>query len=90
MRPVGAEHMFTPAPFPTTTTSVEDVDDEEYDAPRHPYSWLHMVVLVLVAFVLGVLIYMVMSRDGGDAGAQAAESVVTAVGSTIGEVTGTR
>ncbi|MCU1433049.1 MAG: hypothetical protein JWP95_2154, partial [Actinotalea sp.] len=36
-------------------------------APQHdqvrPYSWVHMIVLVLVAFVLGMLIYLVVIND---------------------------
>jgi hypothetical protein len=47
------------------------LDEPEDEAPRHPYTWLHMIVLVLVAFILGMLIYMAVSQDdptGGAAG----------------------
>ena len=29
----------------------------------HPYSWLHLLALVVVAFVLGMLIFMVVMQD---------------------------
>ena len=29
----------------------------------HPYSWLHLVALIVVAFVLGMLIFMVVMQD---------------------------
>lgn len=41
-----------------------EVDDEhEEESARHPYTWLHMIVLVVVAFILGMLIFMVIMQD---------------------------
>jgi hypothetical protein len=43
----------------------DDIDDPEIedDVVHHPYTWLHMIVLVVVAFILGMLIFMVVSQD---------------------------
>lgn len=64
-RPVAAE--------PTTQDAAVVPDDDEvrHLPPRaHPYTWLHMIVLIVVAFVLGMLIFMVVTQDDGAAGAQ--------------------
>jgi hypothetical protein len=45
------------------------LDEPEDEAPKHPYTWLHMIVLVLVAFILGMLIFMAVSQDDPDGGA---------------------
>jgi len=52
-----------------------DTDEELDEAPHHPYTWLQMIILVLVAFILGMLIFMVVMQDpkpsaAGTAGAQ--------------------
>src|SRR5690606_16606877 len=63
----------------------EDLDDE--DLPRHPYTWLHMIALVLVAFVLGMLIFMVVLKDAGPSdpqGAAQVTEVVAAAWATLG------
>jgi hypothetical protein len=42
-------------------------DDDEPTRRRYPYTWLHMLVLSLVAFVLGFLIMLLyMQASGGD------------------------
>lgn len=41
------------------TEAAEPVEEHR----QRPYTWLHMIVLVLVAFVLGMLIYMVVMKD---------------------------
>ncbi|WP_374205031.1 hypothetical protein, partial [Actinotalea sp. C106] len=59
------------APQPTETGG-EAGRGEEPDgtSPRtHPYTFLHMLVLVLVAFVLGMLIFMVVVNEPPDANA---------------------
>ena len=70
----------TQHPAPAREAGREDEADEEdlAEAPRHPYTWLHMIVLVLVAFVLGMLIFVVLLNDSGAAtqGAGAAADVV--------------
>lgn len=46
--------------------SVESADDEAEDdvEPRGPsYTWLHYLILVAVAFVLGLLVWELISRD---------------------------
>lgn len=69
----------------------EDLDQEVDEAPRHPYTWLHMIVLVVVAFVLGMLIFVVLLRDdaAGVEGAGLPGDLVTwstAVTSELGRV----
>jgi|GEM_PF-2487345 len=64
---------------PTTPDAVGDEEPEE-EVARHPYTWLHMIVLVVVAFILGMLIFMViMQDDSPDAGAGAAPAAVSTV-----------
>ena len=74
------------SPFPATGASavVEGAvqDDDEDDEPsvrrHHPYTWLHLVVLALVAFVLGFLIVALWNqgRSNGAEGATGASGVV--------------
>ena len=47
---------------------------------RHPYTWLHLIVLALVAFVLGFLVVALWNqgRQNGADGAAAASLVVVA------------
>ena len=69
---------WSPTPtFDAASVAPEQADtDEELDeAPHHPYTWLQMIILVLVAFILGMLIFMVVMQDpkpsaAGTAGAQ--------------------
>jgi len=53
--------------FPRTRTRADDLDEpdeDEDDEPRGPsYTWLHYLVLVAVAFVLGLLVWELVSRD---------------------------
>jgi hypothetical protein len=66
-------------------THDDDLDDEDDDEPSrrlHPYTWLHVLVLAVVAFVLGFLIMLLVIQtrpDGGGAEAQAAPAFTTAV-----------
>jgi len=51
------------------STGATDEDDElelEEQRPRHPYTWLHLLVLALVAFVLGFLIMLLVVNGRGD------------------------
>lgn len=46
----------------------DDYDDEDDDErPSHPYTWLQLIVLALVAFVLGFLIVLLGSEKSDDA-----------------------
>jgi hypothetical protein len=52
-------------------TRVDDLDedddeDEDDERPRHPYTWLHLIVLALVAFVLGFLIVLLLNNARGE------------------------
>lgn len=82
------------SPFPSTgstaaATAVAD-DGEADEAPvrrRHPYTWLHLIVLALVAFVLGFLIMALWNQGksngtSGTSGAAAAVVVVAPPGSS--------
>jgi hypothetical protein len=51
--------------------AVRDDPEIEDDVVHHPYTWLHMIVLVVVAFILGMLIFMVVSQDDPAAAAAA-------------------
>lgn len=64
-----------PSSRPAATTDEDEEPDDAIEPPRHPYTWLHMIVLVLVAFVLGMLIFVVLLRDSGSGGAQGAGAV---------------
>jgi len=44
----------------------DEDDDEDEDRPRHPYTWLHLIVLALVAFVLGFLITLLLTKEPAD------------------------
>lgn len=72
------------SPFPATGASAVaeaapaeiDEDDEEPVHRRHPYTWLHLIVLALVAFVMGFLIFVLWNHGqtngaGGSTGAAA-------------------
>ena len=64
------------ADAPTGDLQQDDADGRQ-DAPRaHPYTWLHMIVLVLVAFVLGMLIFMIVMNDAGPGSEAAADGQV--------------
>ena len=56
-----------------------DTDEELDEAPDHPYTWLHMIVLVLVAFILGMLIFMVVMQDPKPSAAGAAGTQLVAL-----------
>lgn len=55
-----------------------DEDDEQPARRRHPYTWLHLIVLALVAFVLGFLI-MALWNQGKSNGAEGAAASVAVV-----------
>jgi hypothetical protein len=58
--------------------ATQDVYDEDDDEPRHAYTWLHYLILVAVAFVLGLLIWeLVLGPHGSAAGAQGSGVGVT-------------
>lgn|GEM_PF-4553901 len=71
----------------TTDTSDEGEEPEEPEEASRPaakgrsYTWLHLLVLCLVAFVLGVVIYLLLDRSGAvQAEALAGFSTFLAVG----------
>jgi hypothetical protein len=74
------------SPFPATgatgaTAAVAPVVEAEDEQPvrrRHPYTWLHLLVLALVAFVLGFLI-VALWNQGRSNGAHAASSAAAVV-----------
>ncbi|GIG20065.1 hypothetical protein Cch01nite_07890 [Cellulomonas chitinilytica] len=55
----------------------DDEDDEDDDdlRPKHPYTWLHLIVLALVAFVLGFLITLLLTKEEPTDGSQGAAAV---------------
>ena len=48
--------------------------NDEDEEMRHPYTWLHMIALVAVAFILGMLVFMVIMQDDGDSAAAAPDA----------------
>ncbi len=70
--PVEAASGDVPAPWsppPVVATDDEDEVDERELRPRHPYTWLHLLVLALVAFVLGFLVMLLVINGRSDNGA---------------------
>lgn len=62
-------------PSPSRRSDHEPAADGEDESTHHPYTWLHMIVLVVVAFILGMLIFMVLMQDNSsDAGATGAQA----------------
>ncbi|MGF0117338.1 hypothetical protein ACQFYA_13605 [Promicromonospora sp. Marseille-Q5078] len=54
---------------------VEEDDDEDWDETEASYTWLHYIVLVVVAFVLGLLLWkLVLGPDDNDFSTDAAAS----------------
>ncbi|MCL3860561.1 hypothetical protein [Actinotalea sp. K2] len=41
----------------------QEVHEDDTSGRRHPYTWFHMLALIVVAFVLGMLIFMLILRD---------------------------
>ena len=55
-----------------------DEDDEDDDErPSHPYTWLQLIVLALVAFVLGFLIVLLAGHGSSGASDPAATPTPT-------------
>jgi hypothetical protein len=75
---------------PAAATAAHEDDDEDDDdlRPRHPYTWLHFLALILVAFVLGFLIVLLWSRSGAlsASGTGAAPASASAVHTSFGLV----
>lgn len=89
--PFGTVRDAAPAPagpsddlFPRTRSHAEELDepDEDYDdEPRGPsYTWLHYLVLVAVAFVLGLLVWELVSRDDPGIATDEASAAVAVTG----------
>ncbi|MDM7831654.1 hypothetical protein [Cellulomonas edaphi] len=58
------------AGLPDRAAEVDDLDeDDDERKPRHPYTWLHLIVLALVAFVLGFLIMLLVVNNRPDGSA---------------------
>ncbi|MDM8084928.1 hypothetical protein QUV83_09145 [Cellulomonas cellasea] len=61
----GADGQPEPGASGTPYASDDDEDDEYDERPSHPYTWLQLIVLALVAFVLGFLIMLLGSKAAG-------------------------
>lgn len=57
---------------------VEDDDEDDWEEPESSYTWLHYIVLVVVAFVLGLLVWKLL-LDGPDESFQTDQQAATAV-----------
>jgi len=61
--------------------SPEEVAEQEEPEPQHGYTWLHMIVLSLVAFVAGLLVWLLLIQGRGVGGVEGlAESPAGSVG----------
>ena len=84
----GTEAAAVPFPSPRTAPPADlaDEDDDEPVARRYPYTWLHLIVLAVVAFVLGFLVVALWNhgRQAGAAGAEgsSAASVIVSAEAT--------
>lgn len=67
---------FSEEPESGLSTDHDDaLDDLEPEEPRHAYTWLHYLILVSVAFVLGLLLWeLVLGPHGGPANAAGAST----------------
>lgn len=93
---VGAGHGEQQAlglPSPRTASPSDRYEDED-DEPvirRYPYTWLHLIVLAVVAFVLGFLVVALWNhgRPAGTPGAEgpAAPVVVAAQATAVADPT---
>jgi hypothetical protein len=64
---------------------VEDEwDEEEDEGPQ--YTWLHYIILVVVAFVLGLLIWQLVLK--GDSGGPEASQAAALLGTLSGALPG--
>jgi hypothetical protein len=79
-----------PSPRPAPPADLDDEDDEPV-ARRHPYTWLHLIVLVIVAFVLGFLVVALWNRGrpSGSSGAEgpSSHSVVSVLATAVADPT---
>ncbi|GAA1404526.1 hypothetical protein GCM10009600_14660 [Oerskovia paurometabola] len=62
----------------------EDDEDDEVDErpPGHAYTWLHYLILIAVAFVLGLLIWKLLLGEGPSTAEPAAQVGVEATASS--------
>ncbi|WP_309134050.1 hypothetical protein [Cellulomonas sp.] len=58
---------------------MDDLDDER-ERRRHPYTWLHLLILALVAFVLGFLVMLLLIRTREDTAAALVPTLSLLVG----------
>jgi len=58
----------------------DDDEDEDYDDSDHKYTWLHYVILVALAFVLGLILWKVALE--GESGAASALPAPSSASST--------
>lgn len=65
---------------------MEDDDEDEWEEPESSYTWLHYIVLIVVAFVLGLLIWKLL-LDGEGGGFQTGQAAAL-VGSIVSSGTG--
>jgi hypothetical protein len=59
-------------PVPSGTLYGDEDDEDDEERPSHPYTWLQLIVLALVAFVLGFLIVLLAGHGSADASDPAA------------------
>lgn len=69
---------------PQQARGAEDDWDESEEDPGPSYTWLHYVILVVVAFVLGLLIWKLVLDEGSSSASDQAVGLVTSVPSVVG------
>jgi len=62
----------------------DELDEFDDDAPARVYTWVHIVALAVVAFVLGMLIVMLVLNDDGQASQQTSGAVEVSINGASG------
>ncbi|PZR52254.1 hypothetical protein DNL40_12520 [Xylanimonas oleitrophica] len=64
---------------PVRAREAAQPDEDEYDEPSASYTWLHYIILVVVAFVLGLLLWKLLDNESPSFEPQSAPVSATTV-----------
>ncbi|HEY5518383.1 MAG TPA: hypothetical protein VIK17_01920 [Cellulomonas sp.] len=74
---VGSSPATRDEPVASGTLYGDEDDEDDDERPSHPYTWLQLIVLALVAFVLGFLIVLLAGHGSSGASDPAATPTPT-------------